>query len=305
MEFDYVVIGAGSAGCVLANRLSENPRVRVALVEAGGRDLNPWLHIPDGYFRTMLNPRYDWCFRTEPDSELAGRSLAWPRGRVLGGSSALNSLLYVRGQPQDYDRWRQLGNAGWGWSDVEPLFRKLEGRADTDDGVHGRDGPLAVSPSRLRREICDAWVEAAEAAGYRRNDLYNGPDQEGVGYFLQTGRNGFLCSTATAYLRPVGRRPNLAVMTGPLSSKITAEHAPGPGGRERRRDSRLGAPHHDHDLPPDRHLPHGRRRGRGGRRAPARSRCRWTARGRCLNHARDRVGQHHRTRRDDRREGVG
>ena len=223
MEFDYVVVGAGSAGCVLANRLSADSRVRVALVEAGGRDRNPWLHIPVGYFRTMMNPRYDWCYRTEPDPGLAGRSLPWPRGRVLGGSSALNGLLYVRGQPQDYDRWRQLGNAGWGWADVEPLFRALEGRTDTDDGVHGTRGPLAVSPSRLKREICDAWVEAAEAAGYRRNDLYNGADQEGVGYFLQTARDGFRCSTATAYLRPVRGRENLAVLTGREVDRIVLE----------------------------------------------------------------------------------
>ncbi|MCB1359450.1 MAG: GMC family oxidoreductase N-terminal domain-containing protein, partial [Maritimibacter sp.] len=132
MEFDYVIVGAGSAGCVLANRLSADGRHRVALVEAGGRDSYPWIHIPVGYFRTMGNPRTDWRYETEPDPGLNGRALKWPRGKVLGGSSSINGLLYVRGQPQDYDHWRQLGNTGWGWSDVLPLFRRSESYAGGD-----------------------------------------------------------------------------------------------------------------------------------------------------------------------------
>lgn len=206
---DYVIIGAGSAGCVIANRLSADPAVKVVLLEAGGPDTNPWIHIPVGYFRTMHNPAVDWCYRTEPDPGLNGRSLAWPRGKVLGGSSSINGLLYVRGQPQDYDRWRQQGNAGWGWDDVKPLFLRAERQERGGSADHGSDGPLSVSDPRLSRPICDAWVAAAQAAGYPFNPDFNGPQQEGVGYFQLTARNGLRCSAAVAYLNPVKRRPNL------------------------------------------------------------------------------------------------
>ncbi|MGR3718143.1 MAG: GMC family oxidoreductase, partial [Thermohalobaculum sp.] len=142
MQFDYVVIGAGSAGCAIAARLSEDPAVTVALIEAGGRDWNLWIHIPVGYFKTMHNPAIDWCYRTAPDPGLNGRRIEWPRGKVLGGSSALNGLLYIRGQAEDYDHWRQLGNAGWGWAEVLPFFKLSERQERGADALHGGDGPL-------------------------------------------------------------------------------------------------------------------------------------------------------------------
>ena len=213
MEFDYVIVGAGSAGCVMANRLSADGRHSVALLEAGGRDTNPWIHIPVGYFKTMGNPGTDWCYRTEPDPGLNGRSIMWPRGKVLGGSSSINGLLYVRGQPEDYDHWRQLGNVGWSWDDVLPLFKRSESYGDGDAALRGRDGPLSVSDSAVRREIVDRWVEAAVNAGYPANPDYNGATQEGVGHFQLTLRNGRRCSSAVAYLRPAMRRANLTVLT--------------------------------------------------------------------------------------------
>jgi choline dehydrogenase len=220
LQFDYVVIGAGSAGCAVAARLSEDPGVTVALIEAGGRAWNPWLHIPVGYFKTMHNPAVDWRYRTAPEPGLNGRRIEWPRGKVLGGSSALNGLLYVRGQPEDYDHWRQLGNAGWSWADVLPVFRQGERQERGADALHGGDGPLAVSDMRAHRPLCDRFIEAAEAAGIPRNDDFNGPDQEGVGYFQLTMAKGLRCSAATAYLGPARRRANLEIVTSALTRRI-------------------------------------------------------------------------------------
>ena len=221
MEFDYVVVGAGSSGCVVANRLSQCGRYSVALIEAGPSDNNPWIHVPVGYFKTMGNPKSDWCYKTQPDPGIAGRSIPWPRGRVLGGSSSINGLLYVRGQPQDFDTWSQLGCTGWSWDDVLPYFKRSEKWYGVDDsGLRGKDGLLSVQSSRLNRDIVDNWVDAAVTAGYQRNYDYNGFDQEGVGYFQLTMKGGRRCSAAAAYLTPFKSRKNLQIITNAQTKKV-------------------------------------------------------------------------------------
>lgn len=221
--YDYVIVGAGSAGCVLADRLSADGTTRVLLLEAGGRDSNPWIHVPVGYFKTMHNPATDWCFKTEPDPGLNGRGIAWPRGKVLGGSSSINGLLYVRGQPQDYDQWRQLGNVGWSWDDVLPYFKRSEDQERGADALHGAGGPLKVSDMRTRHAICAAVIRAAEQIGIPRNDDINGASQEGAGYFQLTTANGRRCSAAVAFLRPAQQRANLRVITKAAATRVLFE----------------------------------------------------------------------------------
>ena len=220
MEYDFVVVGAGSAGCVLANRLSADGSKRVLLLEAGGRDINPWIHVPVGYFKTLHNPNTDWCYKTESDPGLNGRSLDWPRGKTLGGSSSINGLLYIRGQKEDYDHWRQLGNTGWSYDDILPYFRRAEDQERGGDEYHGSGGPLSVSNMRVHRDVCHGLIAAAEEIGIPRNDDFNGANQEGAGYFQLTAKSGRRCSTAVAYLKPARRRANLTIETHALAGNL-------------------------------------------------------------------------------------
>ncbi|MEM5529392.1 choline dehydrogenase [Gammaproteobacteria bacterium AS21] len=220
-SYDYIVIGAGSAGCVMANRLSENSDKTVLLLEAGNKDTNPWIHVPIGYFKIMHNPKTDWCYVTEKDPGINNRQLQWPRGKVLGGSSSLNGLLYVRGQKEDYDDWVALGNKGWSYEEILPYFIKSEDQERGASKYHGVGGPLAVSNIKIRRELCDKFIDAATQIGIPRNDDSNGETQEGVGYFqLTLNRNGTRCSTAVGFLRPALARTNLTVKTNALVQKI-------------------------------------------------------------------------------------
>jgi len=221
--YDYIIVGGGSAGCVLANRLSADATKRVLLLEAGGRDWNPWIHIPVGYFKTMHDPRTDWCFKTEPDAGLNGRRLEWPRGKVLGGSSSINGLLYIRGQHEDYDHWRQLGNTGWSYDDVLPYFKRSEDQERGADDYHGSGGPLAVSNMRIRRELCDNFIAAAGELGIPASDDFNGARQEGAGYFQLTARNGRRCSAAVGYLNPARKRANLDIVIHAQTDRVIFE----------------------------------------------------------------------------------
>lgn len=221
--FDYVIVGAGSAGCVLANRLSEDPSTTVALVEAGGRDTNIWIHIPAGYYRNVLNPKITWQFGSGPEPHLGGRTINWPRGRVLGGTSAINGLLYVRGQAHDFDVWRQLGNTGWSFEDVLPYFKRSEHQERGACDLHGVGGPLGVSDVHMTNPICEAFIRSCLTEGIPYTRDFNGPSQEGVGYFQLTNRNGRRSSTGVAYLRPARSRPNLAIITHALVQRVMLE----------------------------------------------------------------------------------
>ena len=213
-EFDYVIVGAGTAGCVLANRLSADPRHRVLLLEAGGHDRHLWIHVPVGYLYTMGDPRTDWCLKTEPEPGLNGRALNYPRGKVLGGCSAINGMIYMRGQAADYDHWRQLGNAGWSWDDVLPLFRRSEDHWQGASAYHGAGGEWRIEAPRVAWEILDAFRDAAAECGIPKVDDFNRGDNEGCGYFQVTQRRGIRWTTAKAFLRPARGRSNLLVLTG-------------------------------------------------------------------------------------------
>ena len=219
--FHFIVVGAGTAGCVLANRLSENPANKVLLLEAGGKDTNPWIHIPVGYFKTMHNPKTDWCYRTAPDPGLNGRSISWPRGKVLGGSSSINGLIYIRGQKEDYNEWEISGNTGWSYQDMLSYFRKCEDQERGANEYHGIGGPLKVSDMRIRRGIGEAFIRGANEVGIPSNNDFNGENQEGAGYYQLTAHNGRRWSSAVSYLKPVRNRPNLKVLTNVLANRIS------------------------------------------------------------------------------------
>ena len=212
-SFDYVIVGAGTAGCLMANRLSADPKTRVLLLEAGGKDDYFWIRVPVGYLFTMNNPRTDWCFETEPSEGLNGRSLGYPRGKTLGGCSSINGMIYMRGQARDYDHWRQLGNTGWGWDDVLGYFKKTENRVAGGDEMHGTEGEWRVEDPRISWEILDGFRAAAAETGIPNTDDFNRGNNEGCGYFEVNQKRGVRWSAADAFLHPVTARPNLTVLT--------------------------------------------------------------------------------------------
>ncbi|MDY7561232.1 GMC family oxidoreductase N-terminal domain-containing protein [Pseudomonas sp. 10B1] len=222
--YDYVIVGAGPAGCLLANRLSQNPAHRVLLLEAGGQDNYHWIHIPVGYLYCIGNPRTDWCFKTEAEPGLNGRSLNYPRGRVLGGCSSINGMIYMRGQARDYDEWAAQGNTGWGWDAVLPQFKRSENHYAGNSDTHSADGEWRVEQQRLSWGILDAFRDAAAETGIASVEDFNGGDNEGCSYFQVNQRRGVRWNASKAFLRPVAQRKNLTVLTGVEASRIDLEN---------------------------------------------------------------------------------
>jgi len=231
MEYDYIIVGAGSAGCVMANRLSENPSNRVLLLEAGASDYNPNIHIPAGLANLANNTSLNWAFTTEPQDGLNQRELYWPRGKVLGGSSSINAMIYLRGQPEDFDRWAALGNPGWDFESVLPYFLKSQDQQRGASRLHATGGPLAVQDLRHVNPLTRVFVEAAAQAGFSLNDDFNGEQQAGFGIYQVTQRDGRRCSSATAYLKPALTRPNLKVITKALTERVLLENGRASGVR--------------------------------------------------------------------------
>ena len=223
-QYDYIIVGGGSAGCVLANRLSQDPDVSVLLLEAGGKDNWIWIHIPVGYLYCIGNPRTDWCYRTQDEAGLGGRNILYARGRVLGGSSSINAMIYMRGQSRDYDEWARLtGDASWSWNSVLPLFKRSEDHWRGGDASHGSGGELRVEEQRLRWDILDRFADAAEQAGIPRTKDFNTGDNTGSGKFEVTQKRGTRWSASRAFLRPVLKRPNLRVVTGALIERVSVQ----------------------------------------------------------------------------------
>jgi choline dehydrogenase len=222
--YDYIIIGAGSAGCVLANRLSARPDIRVLLLEAGGRDWHPFIHMPAGISKLVGKKGVNWDYSTEPEPHLGGRRLWWPRGKVLGGSSSINAMCYIRGNAADYDAWAEAGADGWDWNSVLPYFRRSEGNGRGEDSLHGAQGPLTVSDLRHTNPLSAAFLQATQQAGHPQNRDFNGQDQAGFGYYQVTQRDGARCSTSVAYLTPAKKRPNLTVITGARVNRIKIEN---------------------------------------------------------------------------------